>query len=316
MGRKHKGNKVDGWVNLDKPLGLTSTQALGKVRRYLNAGKAGHAGTLDPLATGILPIALGEATKTIPFVQDSMKSYQFTVKWGAATNTDDSEGKITDTSDKRPAEDEVTALLPNYTGEIDQTPPQFSAIKIDGQRAYDLARKGEEVAIKTRNVYIESFTLDEHTGEQSIFTVHCGKGTYVRALARDMGAVLGCYGHIIALRRLSVGPFHEKDAISLDILEEMHDSAASNEAILDPSYWEGALLPLESALDDIPALPLSKDEAAKLKNGQVVSLISKGDFHRVEGMNGQIALALLDDQPIGLVDIAGPSVKPARIFNL
>jgi len=322
MGRKrHKGNPVNGWVNLDKPTGLTSTQALGKVRRYMNAGKAGHAGTLDPLATGILPIALGEATKTIPYVQDAIKSYQFTVKWGAQSNTDDSEGEIIATSDLRPSEDAITALLPNYTGEITQTPPQFSAIKIDGQRAYDLARKGEDVKIKSRTVYIESLTLDEHTADESVFTVVCGKGTYVRSLARDFGANLGCYGHIIALRRLSVGGFRENDAISLDKLQQMYDSAATVDGtqVLETVEAEQPLdylLPIETALDDILAIPLNDNEVATLRCGQSLSFISKGDFHRVEGMNGEIALAVHDDHPVGIVSIEGPTVKTVRLFNL
>ena len=316
MGRKrHKGNPVNGWVNLDKPVGLTSTQALGKVRRYLNAGKAGHAGTLDPLATGILPIALGEATKTIPYVQDAIKSYRFTVKWGAQSNTDDSEGEIIATSDARPSAEEITALLPNYIGEITQTPPQFSAIKIDGQRAYDLARKGQDVKIKSRTVYIESLTLDEHKTDESIFTVICGKGTYVRSLARDFGADLGCLGHIIALRRLSVGAFEENDAISLDKLEQMYDSAATVDGAQALDTAE-VLLPLNIALDDILAIHLSNNEVATLRNGQILSFISKGDFHRVEGMNGEIALALHDDTPVGIVRIEGPSVKTVRLFNL
>lgn len=316
MGRKrHKGNPVNGWVNLDKPAGITSTQALGKVRRYLSAGKAGHAGTLDPLATGILPIALGEATKTIPYVQDAIKSYQFTVQWGAQSNTDDSEGEIIATSDERPSTEEITALLPNYTGEITQTPPQFSAIKIDGQRAYDLARKGEDVQIKSRTVYIENIALDEHTGDESIFTVICGKGTYVRALARDFGADLGCYGHITALRRLSVGAFEECDAISLDKLEQMYDSAPTIDGANALDVAE-VLLPLDIALDDILAIHLSNNEVATLRCGQVLSFISKGDFHRVEGMNGEIALALNDDTPVGIVKVEGPNVKTVRLFNL
>lgn len=315
MGRKrHKGNPVNGWVNLDKPVGLTSTQALGKVRRYLNAGKAGHAGTLDPLATGILPIALGEATKTIPYVQDAIKSYQFTVKWGASTNTDDAEGEIIETSDHRPSEDDVTALLGSYIGDITQTPPQFSAVKIDGQRAYDLARKGEEVKIKSREVYIEDLTLNEHSADESMFTVICGKGTYVRSLARDMGADLGCYGHIIALRRLSVGAFDENEAISLEKLEEIYNSARSSEG--DVPALDGILQSIDMPLDDIPALHLNTDEVAKLRCGQVLSFISKGDFHRVEDLNGETVLAIHDEQPVGLVSVDRASVKTVRLFNL
>ena len=201
MARKRKGDKIDGWINLDKPIGLTSTQAMAKVRWLLKAQKAGHAGTLDPLATGILPIALGEATKTISFIQDGLKTYSFTVRWGEQRDTDDMEGKVIATSDNRPSEDQIRALLPKYTGDILQTPPKFSAIKIDGERAYDLARDGEEVELQPREVYIGSLGLLETRPDEADFLMTCGKGTYVRSLARDMGRDLGCLGFITALKR-------------------------------------------------------------------------------------------------------------------
>ncbi len=309
MARRKRGEKVDGWINLDKPLGLTSTQALGKVRRVLNAQKAGHAGTLDPLACGILPIALGEATKTIPFIQDELKTYEFTVSWGEQRTTDDREGEVTATSDVRPALADIEAALPAFTGEVEQTPPRFSAIKIDGQRAYDLARDGEEFEIKSRIVYIESLELLEACVDEARFTMLCGKGTYVRSLARDLAIMLGTYGHVSALRRTCVGPFTTENAISLAKLEEMGDSAALSEF----------LLPLETALDDIPALAIKEGEMIKLKNGNAVPFISKPDFERLStsGLENEgEALAVFKGKPIALITRDGPAIKPVRVFNI
>ena len=312
MARRKKGDPVSGWVNLDKPLELGSTQAVGKIRRLLNAQKAGHAGTLDPLASGILPIALGEATKTIPYIQDALKTYEFTVTWGAQTTTDDLEGEIIARSDHRPTHDEITAILKNYIGDIGQTPPQFSAVKIDGERAYDIARSGETADIKPRQVYIESLELLDSKADSANFTMNCGKGTYVRALARDMAIALGTFGHISALRRTAVGPFTEENAISLAKLEQMSDIAPR----------VAALLPLETALDDIPALAIKADETAKLRSGQALSFISRPDFERLStaglGKKGETltALALCHGQPVALVEAKGPTVKPTRIFNL
>ena len=202
---------VDGWVVLDKPVGMTSTQAVSRLKRVYNARKAGHAGTLDPLASGILPVAFGEATKTVPFVQDGEKSYHFTVRWGAETNTDDSDGQVTTTSDTRPTLAAIESLLPQFVGDILQTPPQFSAIKIAGERAYDLARDGAVVELKARAVTIHSLTIEAASAEETVFFMECGKGAYVRAIARDLGRLLGCYGHVTALRRTRVGPFLEED---------------------------------------------------------------------------------------------------------
>ncbi|GJL84660.1 MAG: tRNA pseudouridine synthase B [Micavibrio sp.] len=307
MGRRRKGDKVDGWINLDKPPGMTSTQAVGKVRRIMNAQKVGHAGTLDPLATGILPIALGEATKTVPFAQDRIKTYVFTVQWGEQRDTDDGEGDVIETSGTRPTKEQIESILEKYTGNIEQTPPKFSAIKIDGKRAYDLARAGEDVELKSRIVYIESLQLTDVRDDEADFEVICGKGTYIRSLARDMALDLGTCGYIKALRRTKVGPFDEKNAISLDKLEELDDIA-------------GALLPLETALDDIPALAIKEAEMAKLKNGQALSFIAKPDFKRLEetGLqeSNQTALALYKGKPIALVEIRGPEVKPVKVLNL
>lgn len=319
MARKRKGDKVDGWVNLDKPLGMTSTQAVGKIRRLYNAQKAGHAGTLDPLATGILPIALGEATKTVPFVQDRSKTYSFTITWGEQRDTDDAEGNIIATSDHRPAEDNIKALLPQYTGEIEQIPPQFSAIKVDGERAYDRARAGESTELKPRTVTIETLELIETTSDTAHLRMTCGKGTYVRSLARDMAADLGTCGYISLLRRERVGPFTLENAISLEKLEEMSDIAApsgqSQEKPLE------ALLSLQVALDDIPALPLKEEEMTKLRNGQNLALIARPDFERLNkaGLGGQhttTALAVYKDKPIALVEAKGPEIKPVRVLNL
>lgn len=309
MARRKKGDIVNGWINLDKPEGITSTQAVGRVRRLLNAQKAGHAGTLDPLASGILPIALGEATKTIPYCQDEMKTYSFTIKWGEQRTTDDREGEALHSSDKRPAHDDIEALLSSYIGEIEQTPPQFSAIKVDGERAYDRARDGLSTDIKSRIVYIEELEITAHDDQQGETTMRClcGKGTYIRAIARDMGQDLGCYGYIKALRRESVGPFTLENAISLAKFEEMEHSAA--------------LLPVETALDDIPALALTDMEATRLRNGQSLTFISRPDVERLqqagfEPDEPEIALATLNGKPVAMVDIVGVEIKPHRIFNL
>ncbi|MGB4106813.1 MAG: tRNA pseudouridine(55) synthase TruB [Alphaproteobacteria bacterium] len=311
MARKRKGDKIDGWINLDKPLGMTSTQAMAKVRWLMKAQKAGHAGTLDPLATGILPIALGEATKTISYIQDGLKTYSFTVQWGEQRDTDDGEGKVIATSDVRPSKDQIESVIPDFVGDIKQTPPKFSAIKVDGARAYDLARNGEEVELKERTVYIESLTLLASSPDTTDFRMVCGKGTYVRALARDMGLKLGTHGFITALKREKVGPFTLESAISLDKLTGLDDIARLNEAVL---------LPLETALDDIPALAVREDEAARLRNGQVLAFISRPDFERLgrAGLDGspQAALAICNNKPVALVEAEGPEVRPVRILNI
>ena len=220
MSRRKKGTPVHGWLVLDKPPGRTSTQALAAVKRLFNAQKAGHAGTLDPLATGILPIAFGEATKTVSYAVDGEKSYRFTVRWGEERSTDDAEGEVTARSEKRPTQGEIEAVLPRFRGEILQTPPQFSAVKVEGNRAYDLARDGEEVVLEPRAVVIEGLDIvampDAST---TVLEAHCGNCTYVRVLARDMGRALGCLGHVIELRRTRVGPFGEDDAVTLPELE-------------------------------------------------------------------------------------------------
>lgn len=315
MGRRNKkGQKINGWVNLDKPVGLTSTQAIGKVRRFLNAQKAGHAGTLDPLATGILPIALGEATKTIPFAQDHHKTYEFTITWGEQRDTDDTEGEVIATSDVRPARADIEALLAEFTGDIEQVPPKFSAIKIDGQRAYDMARAGEDVVLTSRPVFVESLELLETRDDEADLRMVCGKGTYVRSLARDMAIKLGTVGYISALRRCAVGPFELSNSISLEKLEELSNSAPAGAGAPD-----GVLLPLETVLDDIPALALKEDELSDLRNGRSVSFVSKPDFERIKAAgveNGQTAIAMFEDIAVALVEREGPNIKPVRVFNI
>ena len=307
MGRRRKGQKIDGWINLDKPHGLTSTQAMAKVRGIFKAQKAGHAGTLDPAATGILPVALGEATKTIPFIQDRIKTYEFTVTWGEQRDTDDAEGDVIATSDVRPTLNDIHPALADFIGDIEQTPPKFSAIKIDGQRAYDLARAGEDVEMKARPVYIESLEPLSADQDSATFKMVCGKGTYVRSLARDLAEKLGTCGYVSALRRSQVGPFDEKSAISLEKLQEMGDKAAE------------ALMPLDAALDDIPALSLKTEEVSLLRNGQVLSFVAKPDFERIKAIgleSDQTALALFEDRAVALVMRKGPNIKPVRVFNI
>lgn len=305
MARRKKGNAVHGWLILDKPINMTSTQAVGAVRRAFNAQKAGHSGTLDPLATGILPIALGEATKTVSFAVDGEKAYRFTVRWGAETETDDTEGDVSKTSDKRPARAEIEALLPRFHGEIMQVPPAYSAIKIDGARAYDLARDGETVVLEPRPVVIESLKLVDMPDEAtSVFEARCGKGTYVRAIARDLGRLIGCYGHVIALRRTEVGPFDEARAISMDALL----AAAQSD---DPEAIAKLLLPVEAALADLPELLVSQSDAATLARGQTV-LIRGRDAPILTGP----AYATSKGRLIALGELAKGALHPTRVFNL
>ena len=264
MARRKKGNPVNGWVVLDKPLGMTSTQAVGAVRRAFQAQKAGHAGTLDPLATGILPIALGEATKTVPFAVDGEKVYRFAVRWGAETTTDDAEGTVAAESAERPTRVAIEALLAQFTGEIMQVPPQFSAIKVDGARAYDLARDGETVVLEPRPVTIDALRIDAMPDAgTTMFVAECGRGTYVRSIARDMGRLLGCYGHVVELRRTRVANFDEANSVTLDALV----AAAEAE---DPRAILAHLQPTEAALDSIIGIPVSSDDAARLNRGQSV----------------------------------------------
>jgi tRNA pseudouridine55 synthase len=298
---------VHGWVVLDKPIGMTSTHAVAVVKRLFQAKRAGHAGTLDPLASGGLPIAMGEATKTVPFVMDGRKRYRFTVRWGQERDTDDTEGRVTQTSDDRPSAAAIRDLLPQFTGLIEQTPPQYSAIKVQGERAYDLARDGEIVELKPRPVEIHHLTLsDQPDSDHSVFEAECGKGTYVRALARDIGRILGCYGHICALRRTLVGPFGEADMIPLEQLEALCDRAASGEGSL-----ADALLPVETALDDIPALAVTRADAARLHRGQAVLLRGRD----APNCSGTVYVTVAG-RLLALAEIGNGELIPKRVFNL
>ncbi|OYX70279.1 MAG: tRNA pseudouridine(55) synthase TruB [Brevundimonas sp. 32-68-21] len=287
MARKKKGDVVDGWVCLDKPFEMGSTEAVSRIRRLFNAQKAGHAGTLDPLASGILPIALGEATKTVPMMMEAQKVYRFTINWGVSTDSVDREGEIIGRSDVRPSVEAVKAALPAFVGEIDQTPPRFSAIKVDGARAYDLARDGVEFELQSRRVTIHSAEVtDAPDADHVELTIRTGKGVYVRSLARDLALALGAEGHVSALRRERVGPFSTENAVTLDSLEEMvHRGAAS----------EG-LLPVATALDGIPELAVTDQDAFSLRQGRPIVLLPR----QVE---------TLKDRRAG-------RLEPDRVFNL
>jgi tRNA pseudouridine55 synthase len=300
---KSTREKVDGWVLLDKPVGPSSTQALGRVKRIFNAAKGGHAGTLDPLASGVLPIALGEATKTLAHFADGTKEYEFTVRWGIATASDDAEGEVTATSDARPTQGSLAAALPAFVGEIDQTPPVYSAIKIDGERAYARARAGEDVAMKSRKVLIHKLELLETPSpDEARLRLSCGSGTYVRSLARDLAMALGTVGHVTALRRTAVGRFRIESAISLEKLEGFGHSPARF----------GALAPVETVLDDIPALALTAEEAAALRQGRVLR-DPRAEHSPPEP--GTLAV-FTDGKLVALAEGGDGFLRPARVFNL
>lgn len=309
MGRRKKGQPVHGWVCLDKPYEMGSTEAVTRIRRLFDAQKAGHAGTLDPLASGILPIALGEATKTVPFMMEARKVYRFTINWGVSTDSIDREGEIIGRSDVRPTVEQVKAALPGFVGEIQQVPPAFSAIKVDGQRAYDLAREGVEVELKSRAVTIHSAEVtDAPDADHVEIRILTGKGVYVRSLARDLAVALGAEGHVSALRREQVGPFSVENAVTLDSLEEMvHRGAAS----------EG-LLPVATALDDIPELAVTDQDAFSLRQGRSIVLLPgqvetlkgqlRGDTRTVSVFSGQTLVAL--------GQLRAGRIEPDRVFNL
>jgi len=301
MSRRKSGDKVDGWVILDKPVGLGSTPAVSRVRRLFGAQKAGHGGTLDPLASGVLPIALGEATKTVPFVMDGRKEYRFTLRFGQARSTEDAEGEVTATSDLRPADEGIRSALAAFVGDIEQVPPAFSALKIEGKRAYDLARAGEPVALKPRRVLIERLELlGRPDADHADFVVSCGKGTYIRSLGRDLALSLGTVGYLSALRRTAVGPFREEAAISLPKLEALGHIPA----------LLGALAPVATALDDIPALALTEAQADRLRQGQPVLLT------RDAPPSGALLRAETGSRLVALVRSDGASLQPVRVFNL
>ena len=309
MARRKKGDAISGWVNLDKPYDFGSTQAVGRVRRIFNAQKAGHAGTLDPLATGILPIALGEATKTVSFLMDADKAYRFTIEWGRTTASFDREGATTATSDVRPTPEQVAAVLPEFIGDILQVPPAFSAVKVDGERAYDLARAGETVELKAREISIYSArVVDAPDADHVEIAVECGKGTYVRAIVRDIAERLGACAHVSALRRTRVGPFDEDSAITLELLEDLGHKARCSEA----------LLPVETALDDIPELAVTAEDAFKLKQGRPIVLVPR----QVEALKARLSpgtrtvSAMEGGSIVALCEMRAGKLEPSRVFHL
>ncbi len=290
--------EINGWVILDKPVGMTSTHAVSRLKRAFNAKKAGHAGTLDPLASGLLPIAFGEATKTVPFVQDGEKAYRFTVRWGIETESDDTEGRVTQTSDNRPTTDQIEAMLPNFVGTIMQVPPAFSAIKVNGERAYDMARDGETVELAARPITIHSLVMVSSTPDEAVLEAQCGKGTYVRAIARDLGRILGCFGHVTSLRRTRVGPFTEADSCQLDEIEESQEAAFN------------LLRPVEAGLMEVTCVVVDRDGAARLRRGQ--SLLLRGR----DAPMGGTAYASCGGVPVAFGEVERGELVPSRVFNL
>lgn len=287
-----------GWVVVDKPEGMSSAHVVAKVKRLFKAKKAGHGGTLDPLATGVLPIALGEATKTLSYVLDGTKAYRFEVKWGEARSTEDREGEVTHTSAVRPTPEAIEKILPLFRGNIEQIPPAYSALKVDGKRAYALAREGKEVILEPRQVEINSLTLLNTTLDSATFEVECSKGTYVRSLARDIALAVGTYGHVTSLRRLRAGPFHEQNAILLDsLLKVGHNTELMR-----------YVLPLQDALVDILALEIQGIEAVKLRQGQAISISHIG--------TEDVVLIVCEGVPQALASVRGGCVTPIRVFNM
>jgi tRNA pseudouridine55 synthase len=313
MGRRKKGQPVNGWVIIDKPMGMTSTQVVGAVKRVFDAQKAGHAGTLDPMATGVLAIALGEATKTVPYAMDAQKTYRFTARWGEARDTDDAEGKVTSISDIRPTRDAIEAAIPAFTGQVVQVPPAYSAIKVQGERAYDLAREGEDVVLEPRTVEIhQARLLGQPDADHAEFEIRCGKGTYVRAWVRDIALTLGTVGHVSALRRTRIGSFSEEMAVPL---------AREGGSVHIPAAFEH-LRPISTALDGIPALAVTGPDAVRLKSGNPI-LIRASQFAKIteghlEGADLQgltVYLSTAEGEPVALAEFAAGELRPFRVFN-
>ncbi|MGB8817153.1 MAG: tRNA pseudouridine(55) synthase TruB [Rhizobiaceae bacterium] len=319
--RKRPQRPVSGWVIFDKPYGMGSTDAVSFIKRIYRADKAGHAGTLDPLASGILPIALGEATKTVPYVMDGTKVYRFTASWGEERSTDDLEGEVTATSDKRPTRTDIEALLPRFTGIISQIPPKFSAIKVDGERAYDLARGGEEVDLAARDIEIDRIEIVEmQDGNSTTFDVECGKGTYVRSIARDMGRLIGCYGHVSSLRRLEVSPFDEEDAVTkaeLDAASEASKALLENLGTPDglaPEAFAGLddflIDPIE-ALEGLPQIALSPDAAHRVRMGNPVMVLG-----RDAPVEADEAYVTERGKLIAIGEVRQGAFQPKRVFKV
>ena len=305
--RRRRGRPLDGWLIIDKPPGMTSTDVVNRVRRAFDAQKAGHGGTLDPLATGVLPIAFGAATKTVPYVMDGTKLYRFTLRFGEARDTDDADGQVTATSPARPSDDAIRAALPALTGDIQQIPPAYSAIKVAGERAYDMAREGRAPVLEPRAARVDTFTLIERTdADTAIMEVRSGKGVYMRSLARDLAAACGTLGHVAALRRLRVGPFRIEAAITLDKVMTGEDT---------PPASPDLLLPVATALADIPALALTETEAADLSHGQAISLVAL--MGRIPGdadPAGGLARAMAGSRVVGLCRLQDGWLKPERLL--
>ncbi len=310
MGRRRKkGRPISGWLVLDKTYDLGSTEAVSKAKWLFQAQKAGHAGTLDPLATGVLPIAFGEATKTVPYIMDAEKCYRFTAQWGVATTTDDAEGEVIARSDQRPALKNIEAVLGRFIGEIDQVPPQFSAVKVGGERAYDIARDGEEVKLESRKISVHELTIvDTPSADETVFEAVTGKGAYVRALVRDMAHALGTEGHVTSLRRLAVGPFRAEDGVTLEALQ----------ALTLAEDRDAALTPITGALSHLPQASIDGPQADKLRRGQpaiIAPPVAKGVRGEAVGVIPTV-LAVLYDEPVAICELDGLKLKPARVFNL
>lgn len=300
MARTKKGRAVSGWVVIDKPAGITSTSVVNKVKWAFQAQKAGHAGTLDPAATGLLAVALGEATKTVPYITDALKCYRFMVRLGAATTTDDAEGTILETSARRPTDADIAAALPAFRGDIQQVPPQFSAVKVDGERAYDLAREGEAMDLAARPLWVESLEVVSRPDADHVeLEMVCGKGGYVRSIARDLGRALGCLGHVAWLRREWSGPFSCADAVTLDRIEEL----ARTDGI------DALLKPLELGLADLPELPATPEGAARLKNGNP-GMVFASDVDW-----GEEAWASYQGRAVAVGVYKSGELHPSRVFN-
>jgi len=308
MAKKNKGNPIHGWLALDKPRGLTSSDAMNRVKRAVKPRKIGHGGTLDPLADGLLPIAFGEATKTVAYVMEGVKTYRFTVRWGLSTDTCDAEGEAAETGDARPDTAAIESVLPRFVGATDQVPPAYSAIKVNGQRAYDIARAGGDPKLEPRPVHLEHLRLVRvDDADHATFEAICGKGFYIRALARDLGDALGTPAHLAALRRTRVGALDEDAMISLDAVEANGHSPAVLEHIH----------PVETALDDIPALALTETEASRLRSGQSVSLLRRAHIDLLRDLeNGDVVCAKAGDRAVALARFERGDIRPVRVLNL
>lgn len=301
MARRKKGRDISGWLVVDKPAGMTSTAVVNKVRWALDAKKAGHAGTLDPAATGVLAVALGEATKTVPWLTEALKAYRFTVRFGQATNTDDAEGEVIATSDARPTDDEIVEALATFEGDIMQVPPQFSAVKIDGQRAYAMAREGETVELSARPLFVDAIKLVERIdADHAVIEMVCGKGGYVRSVARDLGAALGCFGHVLWLRRVWSGPFETEDALTIDLIEEIARTPELDDYVH----------PLQAALENLPRVDVNEAGAIRLRNG------NPGQVVRADCEFGDEAWAAYRGDPVAIGIYKAGELHPSRVFNL